>query len=83
VPVHGAPVVSSYFFSVLYFYVMFVLPFVVKYRFSIEQRVIAAVAAATVHIMMMMSVSAMPAAFWPTVTVRVFVRVTAPAGRLQ
>lgn len=51
------------------------LPFVVKYRFSIEQRVTAAVAAATVHIMMMMSVSAMPAALWPTVTVRVFVRV--------
>ena len=32
---------------------------------------------------MMMSVSAMLAALWPTVTVRVFVRVTAPAGRLQ
>jgi len=28
--VHGAPVVSSYFFSVLYFYVIFVLPFIVK-----------------------------------------------------
>ena len=28
--VHGAPVVSSYFFSVLYFYVIFVLPIIVK-----------------------------------------------------
>jgi len=32
--------------------------------------------------MMMMSVSAMLAELWST-TVRVFVRVTAPAGRLQ